>query len=101
MGFYRVLAELLPIAQSLIHDAEWSIRASVCTQLLMLAKGLSNNGVNQLDKASVSVLLSMLVELSGDEEEAVRLVAVETSSSILHLLDKGNNHPCPILSCVI
>ena len=80
---------MLPVAQTLSLDPEWGIRASVCSQLAQLAKGLSRNESNLLNKTTAAMLLTLLVQLSVDEEEAVRSVAVKSASSMLHLVDKG------------
>ena len=76
----------------LSQDAEWSIRASICTQLSLIAKGLTNNGKDLEDENSMQNLLSSLVELSNDEIEAVRMVAIEAALSLMPFLNNGEFH---------
>ncbi|XP_057374464.1 serine/threonine-protein phosphatase 4 regulatory subunit 4-like [Daphnia carinata] len=80
--------ELIPVTQNLSQDAEWTIRASMCAQLVSIIKGLTKNGENSEAKIPVRVVLSVLFELGDDEVEAVRLVVVETASAILQYLDE-------------
>ena len=84
----RISSELLAVALSLSKDTEWGVRASVCSQLLMLVKGLSSHGSDLLSRAAVADVVQIVVQLSRDDEGAVRLVAVETTSSLLQYLDK-------------
>ena len=86
---YRIQNELIPVTQSLSQDAEWTIRASMCSQLVSIIKGLTKNGENLEAKVPVRTVLSVLFELGDDEIEAVRLVVVETASAILQYLDEG------------
>lgn len=90
--FGRIQDELIPLAQKLSQDVEWTIRASICSQLLSITKGLTKNGENIDGKGPVRLILSILTSLGEDEAEAVRLVVVETVSTILQYLDQGKPH---------
>ena len=78
------------MTQNLSQDAEWTIRASMCAQLVSIVKGLTKNGESSEKQVPVRVVLSVLFELGDDEVEAVRLVVVETASAILQYLDEGS-----------
>lgn len=80
---------MIPVTQNLSQDAEWTIRASMCSQLLSIVKGLTRNGESSEAKSPVRVVLSVLFELGDDEIEAVRLVVIETASTMLQYLDEG------------
>lgn len=86
---FRIQDELIPMTQNLSQDAEWTIRASMCAQLVSIVKGLTKNGESSEKQVPVRVVLSVLFELGDDEVEAVRLVVVETASAILQYLDEG------------
>ena len=88
----RIQQDLIPVTQNLSQDAEWTIRASMCAQLVSIIRGLTKNGENTEAKIPVRVVLSVLFELGDDEVEAVRLVVVETASTVLQYLDKGEFH---------
>ena len=87
--FFSIEDELIPVTQNLSQDAEWTIRASMCSQLLSIVKGLTRNGESSEAKSPVRVVLSVLFELGDDEIEAVRLVVIETASTMLQYLDEG------------
>lgn len=61
----------------------------MCSQLLSVTKGLTKAGENFDAKSPLKIILSILFELGDDEMEAVRLVVIETVSSILQYLDEG------------
>lgn len=88
---YSIQDELIPLAQTLSQDPEWTIRASMCAQLLSIIKGLTRDGESHDARTPVRVVLSVLFELGDDEVEAVRLVVIETASTVLQYLDEGNN----------
>ena len=89
MFFFRIQDELIPLARSLSHDSEWTVRASMCSQLLSITKGLTKNGEDHSAKEPVDTVISVLFELGDDEVESVRLVVVETISSMLQYLEPG------------
>lgn len=80
----RIHEELLPIARALTADPEWSVRATICQQIPLLAKGLHSTGS---DGETGSSLLPLLDHLSEDDDESVRLAVVEAIACILPLLD--------------
>jgi serine/threonine-protein phosphatase 4 regulatory subunit 4 len=80
----------------LYQDVEPEVRTTICRHLPFVARGVG------LDLTK-SAVLPAIVELSGDEEGAVRLAAVETVVHLLSLLDdevcSGTIVPLVMRSC--
>lgn len=81
----RIKKEILPLVQSLCQDVEYEVRACMCRQLDLIAKGLGLESTR-------CAILPELVELANDEESSVRLAGLDTVVSVLGLLDNGQRH---------
>lgn len=71
--------EIVPLAHSLCQDVSGEVRGSMCHQLPYIARGLS-------PEATKPALLPLLVELSVDEEQYVRIAAVHAISELVSIL---------------
>ncbi|XP_059706206.1 serine/threonine-protein phosphatase 4 regulatory subunit 4 isoform X6 [Haemorhous mexicanus] len=83
VGFYQksdVKREVLPLVKSLCQDVEYEVRACMCRQLELVARGIGT----ELTK---TVVLPELVELARDEGSSVRLAAFETLVNLLDMFD--------------
>lgn len=69
--------DILPHVQSLCQDCQFEVRANMCAQLPIIAKGLSGESV------VTSALLPNLVELCNDENMMVRIAGIDAISSFL------------------
>ncbi|XP_067941326.1 serine/threonine-protein phosphatase 4 regulatory subunit 4-like [Watersipora subatra] len=77
---FVIKKEILPLVQSLCQDVEYDVRACMCRQLDLVAKGLGL-------ESTKGAILPELVELANDEESSVRLAGLDAVVSILSLLD--------------
>ncbi|XP_043236207.1 serine/threonine-protein phosphatase 4 regulatory subunit 4-like isoform X5 [Amphibalanus amphitrite] len=77
---YTIQTELLASVQSLCQDVDSEVRAAMCSQLGAVAHGLG-------PQETRAAIIPELVELSSDEEVAVRLAAFRTLVDMLDILD--------------
>ncbi|XP_038046953.1 serine/threonine-protein phosphatase 4 regulatory subunit 4-like isoform X2 [Patiria miniata] len=77
---FMIKRDILPLVTSLCQNVDYEVRACMCRQLDLVARGLGL-------EPTKSAILPELVELSNDEESCVRLAALETIVSLLSLLD--------------
>ncbi|XP_019864852.1 serine/threonine-protein phosphatase 4 regulatory subunit 4 isoform X2 [Aethina tumida] len=79
--------DILPHVQSLCQDCQFEVRANMCAQLPIIAKGLSGESV------VTSALLPNLVELCNDENMMVRIAGIDAISSFLtYIQDSHTSH---------
>ncbi|XP_054723617.1 serine/threonine-protein phosphatase 4 regulatory subunit 4-like, partial [Uloborus diversus] len=77
---YVIKKEVLPVVLSLCQDVDFEVRGSMCERLDIIAQGLG------LETTKNSILPE-LVELANDEENFVRLTAIETVVRMVPFLD--------------
>ena len=70
------------MVQQLCQDVEHEVRACMCSQLGLVAKGLGMEDTK-------SAILPELVELTNDEESNVRITGLDTVVTILPMMDNG------------
>ncbi|XP_071835230.1 serine/threonine-protein phosphatase 4 regulatory subunit 4-like isoform X3 [Apostichopus japonicus] len=77
---FMIKKDVLPLVTALCQDVDYEVRACMCKELAVVARGLGL-------EPTQSAILPELVELSNDEESCVRLSALETIVNLLSLLD--------------
>lgn len=77
---FLIKKEILPVVQQLCQDVEHEVRACMCNQLHLVAKGLGIENTK-------SAILPELVELTNDEESNVRITGLDTVVNMLPMMD--------------